>query len=167
MNNNTNIIEEIKWVAGIKHPTFSFDDPNNILADYSSIEEAKNKISLDLDFYTKETTSKLNNAILNVTYGLSKAKQKEVLAMSKAIEDAIAGLEYNVNYSEVQKTINKANSLIKTDYEDFSSVENAVNSASAITEESSDEEIVSAICMIRDAVAGLKYKQADYSMVDI
>ncbi len=48
--------------------------------------------------------------------------------MAKAIEDAIAALQYkDADYTKVDAAIAKANALNKDDYKDFSGVEAAVN----------------------------------------
>ena len=55
-------------------------------------------------------------------------EQSEVDAMAKAIEDAIAALQYkDADYTKVDAAIAKANALKKDDYKDFSGVEAAVN----------------------------------------
>ena len=81
----------VEWVAGIGHPTFVWDD-NNILADYTAVDAALAKVPADLTAYTDETVTALNNAKANVVRGKAFAKQSEVDAMAKAIEDAIAAL---------------------------------------------------------------------------
>ncbi len=54
-------------------------------------------------------------------------EQSEVDAMAKAIEDAIAALQYkDADYTKVDAAIAKANALNKDDYKDFSGVEAAV-----------------------------------------
>ena len=88
---NTNAAEGIKWVAGIKHPTFVWDDAN-IPADYTAVDAALAKVPADLTAYTDETVTALNNAKANVVRGKAFAKQSEVDAMAKAIEDAIKAL---------------------------------------------------------------------------
>ena len=82
----------VEWVAGIGHPTFVWDD-NNIPANYTAVDAALAKVPADLTAYTDETVTALNNAKANVVRGKAFAKQSEVDAMAKAIEDAIAALE--------------------------------------------------------------------------
>ena len=86
-----NASADVKWVAGIGHPTFVWDD-NNILADYTAVDAALAKVPADLTAYTDETVTALNNAKANVVRGKAFAKQSEVDAMAKAIEDAIKAL---------------------------------------------------------------------------
>lgn len=84
---------DIGWVAGIKHSTFAWDDAN-IPANYTAVDAALAKVPADLTAYTDETVTTLNNAKANVVRGKAFAKQSEVDAMAKAIEDAIAALQY-------------------------------------------------------------------------
>ena len=94
-------------------------------------------------------------------------EQSEVDAMAKAIEDAIAALQYkDADYTKVDAAIAKANALKKDDYKDFSGVETAVNAVvrdKNITEQSEVDAMVKAI---EDAIAVLQYKDADYTKVD-
>ena len=61
-------------------------------ADYAAVDAALENIPEDLTAYTDETVTALNNAKANVVKGKVLAKQSEVDAMAKAIEDAIAAL---------------------------------------------------------------------------
>ena len=115
------------WVAGLTHPTFSHDDPH-IPADYSAVEAARSKIPSDLTLYTDATVSQLNEALNNVTEGLTKDRQSEVTAMAAAIETAVSGLIYKgADYSAVDAAAEKANALNPQEYKDFSAVEAALS----------------------------------------
>ena len=71
--------------------------------------------------------SAVEDSINSVDRAKSKAQQTEVDAMAKAIEDAIAALQYkDADYTKVDAAIAKANALKKDDYKDFSGVEAAV-----------------------------------------
>ena len=87
--------------------------------------------------------------------------------MAKAIEDAIAALQYkDADYTKVDAAIAKAKALKKDDYKDFSAVETAVNAVvrgKNITEQSKVDAMAKAI---EDALAALQYKDADYTKVD-
>ena len=89
-------------------------------------------------------------------------EQSEVDAMAKAIEDAIAALQYkDADYTKVDATIANANALNKNDYKDFSSVEAAVNAVvrgKNITEQSEVDKMAKAI---EDALAALEKKPAN------
>ena len=82
--------------------------------------------------------------------------------MAKAIEDAIAALQYkDADYTKVDAAIAKANALNKDNYKDFTAVEAAVNAVvrdKNITEQSKVDAMAKAI---EDAIAALQYKDAD------
>ena len=62
------------------------------LADYSKVEAALAKIPEDMSSYTEESVTAVNAAKNNVVTGKIIAKQADVDAMAKAIEDAITAL---------------------------------------------------------------------------
>ena len=115
----TNAGSGVEWVAGIGHPTFVWDD-NNIPADYTAVDAAiARATALDSSLYTNYSAVK--DSINSVDRAKSKAQQTEVDAMAKAIEDAIAALQYkDADYTKVDAAIAKANALNKNDYKDFS-----------------------------------------------
>ena len=144
----------IEWVAGIKHPTFAWDD-NNILADYTAVDAAIAKTTaLDSSLYTNY--SAVEDSINSVDRAKSKAQQTEVDAMAKAIEDAVSALQYKgADYTKVDAAIAKANALNKDDYKDFSGVEAAVKAVvrgKNITEQSEVDKMAKAI---EDAINAL------------
>ena len=155
----TNAGTGIKWVAGIGHPTFVWDD-NNIPADYTAVDAAiARATALDSSLYTNYSAVK--DSINSVDRAKSKAQQTEVDAMAKAIEDAIAALQYkDADYTKVDAAIAKANALNKNDYKDFSGVEAAVKAVvrgKNITEQSEVDKMAKAI---EDAIAALEKKTA-------
>ena len=160
-----NASQGVVWVEGIEHPTFVWDD-NNILADYTAVEAAiARATALDRSLYTNY--SAVEDSINAVDRTKSKAKQTEVNAMAKAIEDAVSALQYkDADYTKVDAAIAKAKALKKDDYKDFSAVETAVNAVARdknITEQSA----VNAMAQdIEKAIAALQYKDADYTKVD-
>ena len=161
----TNAGAGVEWVARIGHPTFVWDD-NNIPADYTAVDAAiARATALDSSLYTNYSAVK--DSINSVDRAKSKAQQTEVDAMAKAIEDAIAALQYkDADYTKVDAAIAKANALNKNDYKDFSGVEAAVNAVvrdKNITEQSEVDAMAKAI---EDAIAALQYKDADYTKVD-
>ena len=161
----TNAGAGVEWVARIGHPTFVWDD-NNIPADYTAVDAAiARATALDSSLYTNY--SAVEDSINSVDRAKSKAQQTEVDAMAKAIEDAIAALQYkDADYTKVDAAIAKANALNKNDYKDFSGVEAAVNAVvrdKNITEQSEVDAMAKAI---EDAIAALQYKDADYTKVD-
>ena len=161
-----NASQGVVWVEGIEHPTFSWDLTNR-LADYTAVNVALDKVPQDISVYTDETLSVLKQAIDSVDTSLSAAEQSKVDAMAKAIEDAIAALQYkDADYTMVDAAIAKANALNKNDYKDFTGVEAAVKAVARdknITEQSEVDAMAKAI---EDAIATLQYKDADYTKVD-
>ena len=79
--------------------------------------------------------------------------------MAKAIEDAIAALQYkDADYTKVDAAIAKANALNKDNYKDFTGVEAAVNAVTRgknITEQTEVDAMAKAI---EDAIAALEKK---------
>ena len=135
-------------------------------ADYTKVDEAIAKANaLNKDNY--EDFSGVEAAVNAVVRDKNITEQSEVDAMAKAIEDAIAALQYkDANYTKVDEAIAKANALNKDDYKDFSAVESAVNAVvrdKNITEQSEVDAMAKAI---EDAIAALQYKDADYTKVD-
>ena len=128
-------------------------------ADYANVDAAIAKANnLNKDDY-KDFTA-VEAAINAVVRGKNITEQSEVDAMAKAIEDAIAALQYkDADYTKVDEAIAKANALNKDDYKDFSAVEAAVNAVvrdKNITEQSEVDAMAKAI---EDAIAALQYKE--------
>ena len=130
-------------------------------ADYTKVDEAIAKANaLNKDNY--KDFSAVEAAVNAVVRDKNITEQSEVDAMAKAIEDAIAALQYkDADYTKVDEAIAKANALKKDDYKDFSSVEAAVNAVvrgKNITEQSEVDKMAKAI---EDALAALEKKPAN------
>ena len=137
-----------------------------LFADYTKVDEAITKAkALNKDDY--KDFSAVDSAVNAVVRDKNVTEQSEVDKMAKAIEDAIAALQYkDADYTKVDAAIAKANALNKDDYKDFSAVESAINAVvrdKNITEQSEVDAMAKAI---EDAIAALKYKDADYTKVD-
>ena len=135
-------------------------------ADYTKVDAAIDKAkALNKDNY--KDFSGVEAAVKAVVRGKNITEQSEVDKMEKAIEDAIAALQYKgANYTKVDAAIDKAKALNKDNYKDFSGVEAAVNAVvrdKNITEQSEVDKMEKAI---EDAIAALQYKGADYTKVD-
>ena len=135
-------------------------------ADYTKVDAAIAKANaLKKDDY--KDFSNVKDAVKAVVRGKKITEQSEVDKMAKAIEDAIAALQYkDADYTKVDAAIAKANALKKDDYKDFSNVKDAVKAVvrgKKITEQSEVDKMAKAI---EDAIAALKYKDADYTKVD-
>ena len=162
---NANAAEGVRWVPGIKHPTFDWDS-KNIPANYSKVDEAIAKAeALNKDNY--KNFSAVEAAVNAVVRDKNITEQSKVDAMAKAIEDAIAALQYkDADYTKVDAAIAKANALNKDNYKDFTGVEAAVKAVvrgKNITEQTEVNAVAKAI---EDAIAALQYKDADYTKVD-
>lgn len=153
----TNAGAGVEWVAGIGHPTFVWDD-NNIPADYTKVDAAIAKANaLNKDNY--KDFSAVETAVKAVVRDKNITEQSEVDAMAKAIEDAIAALQYkDADYTKVDAAIAKVNALNKDEYKDFTAVEAAVKAVvrdKNITEQSEVDAMAKAI---EDAIAALEKK---------
>ena len=129
-------------------------------ADYSKVDAAIAEAeALNKDEYKDFT--KVEEAVNAVVRGKNITEQAEVDAMVKAIEDAIAALEYkDADYSKVAAAIAKAKALNKNEYKDFTKVEEAVNAVvrgKNITEQTEVDAMAKAI---EDAIAALERKPA-------
>ena len=135
-------------------------------ADYTKVDAAIAKANaLNKDNY--KDFSAVETAVNAVAHDKNITEQSKVDAMAKAIEDAIAALQYkDADYTKVDAAIAKANALNKDNYKDFTAVEAAVNAVvrdKNITEQSKVDAMAKAI---EDAIAALQYKDADYTKVD-
>ena len=129
-------------------------------ADYTKVDEAIAKANtLNKDNY-KDFTA-VEAAVKAVVRDKNITEQSEVDAMAKAIEDAIAALQYKgADYTKVDAAIAKANALNKNDYKDFSGVEAAIKAVvrgKNITEQSEVDKMAKAI---EDAISALEKKPA-------
>ena len=129
-------------------------------ADYTKVDEAIAKANaLNKDEY-KDFTA-VEAAVNAVVRDKNITEQSEVDAMAKAIEDAIAALQYkDADYTKVDAAIAKANALNKDNYKDFTGVETAVKAVvrgKNITEQSEVDKMAKAI---EDAIAALEKKPA-------
>ena len=143
-------------IATLQYKDANYDKVNEAIAKANKLNKGDYK-----DF------SGVDNAVNAVASGKNITEQSDVDAMAKAIEDAIADLQYkDANYDEVDAAITKADALNKDDYKDFSCVKAAVKTVvrdKNITEQSEVDKMAKAI---EDAIADLKYKDADYTKVD-
>ena len=135
-------------------------------ADYTKVDAAIAKANaLNKDNY-KDLTA-VETVVNAVVRDNNITEQSEVDAMAKAIEDAIAALQYkDADYTKVDAAIAKANALNKDNYKDLTAVEAAVNAVvrdKNITEQSEVDAMAQAI---EDTIAALQYKDADNTKVD-
>ena len=135
-------------------------------ADYTQVDAAIAKANaLNKDNY-KDFTG-VEAAVNAVVRDKNITEQSEVDAMAKAIEDAIAALQYkDADYTKVDAAIAKANALNKNDYKDFTGVEAAVNAVTRGKNLTEQTEVNAMAKAIEDAIDALQYKDADYTKVD-
>lgn len=156
---NANAQTENLWTLGISgYPVFAHQS-DRILADYRAVDAAREQIPEDLSLYTEASVKNLNDLLASVNDRLSMDEQDQVDAMAKAIEDAIAALEYRgADYTAVEEAIAKAEALDPEDYTDFSAVTAAIEAVEydkRITEQAEVDAMAKAI---EDAIAALEKK---------
>ena len=150
----------VEWVAGINHPTFSWDS-RNIPADYTAVNGAiASAEAIDGSLYANY--GDVEAAINNVDRSKNKMQQADVDAMAQAIENAITALQYkDADYTKVDEAIAKANALNKDAYTNFTAVETAINAVvrdKNITEQDKVDAMAKAI---EDAMAALVKKPTE------
>ena len=85
--------------------------------------------------------------------------------MAKAIEDAIAALQYKgADYSKVDAAIAKADALNKDEYKDFSAVDAAVNAVVRGKPLTEQDEVDAMAKAIEDAIAALEKKPVEMTV---
>ncbi|MFR7563217.1 LPXTG cell wall anchor domain-containing protein [Faecalibacillus intestinalis] len=162
-----NASEGIKWVCGINHPTFSWNELN-ILADYTKVNEAKSKVPNDLSIYTDESVKALKDVLALVEDGKNLTEQEIVDGYAMNIENAIKELKYkDADYTKVNEARAKVPSdlsvytdeSIKSLKDILTSIEEGKN----ITEQATVDGYADAITK---AISELKYRLADYTKVN-
>ena len=129
-------------------------------ADYSKVDAAIAKAEV-LNKNEYKDFTKVEEAVNAVVRGKNITEQTEVDAMAKAIEDAIAALEYkDADYSKVDAAIAKAKALNKNEYKDFTKVEEAVNAVVRGKNITEQTEVDAMAKTIEDAIAALERKPA-------
>lgn len=128
-------------------------------ADYTEVTEAKKRIPSDLTLYTDETVQALEDVLKDVKYDLDITQQDTVDGYADAINKAIDQLEYKAaDYTEVDKAIEKANSLNKDNYKDFSKVEDAINAVNR-DKDITEQEVVNGYAdAINEAIDALVFQ---------
>ena len=129
-------------------------------ANYTKVDEAIAKAkALNKDNY--KDFSAVETAVNAVVRDKNITEQSEVNTMAKAIEDAIAALQYkDADYTKVDAAIAKANALNKASYKDFTAVEAAVNAVVRGKNITQQAEVDAMAKAIEDAIAALQYKDA-------
>ena len=130
-------------------------------ADYTKVDAAIAKAkALKKEDY--KDFSGVETAVNAVVRDKNITEQSDVDTMAKAIEDAIAALQYkDADYTKVDAAIAKANALNKDNYKDFTGVEAAVNAVARGKNITQQAEVDTMAKAIEDAIAALQYKDAD------
>ena len=147
----------VEWVAGINHPTFSWDS-RNIPADYTAVNDAiASAEAIDGSLYANY--GDVEAAINNVDRSKSKMQQANVDAMAQAIENAITALQYkDADYTKVDEAIAKANALNKDAYTNFTAVETAINAVVRDKNITEQDEVDAMAQAIENAITALVEK---------
>lgn len=128
-------------------------------ADYTKVTEAKKRIPSDLTLYTDETVQALEDALKDVKYDLDITQQDTVDGYVDAINKAINQLKYKAaDYTEVDKAIEKANTLNKDNYKDFSKVEDAIKTVVRSKNITEQDEVDAMAKAINDAIDALVFQ---------
>ena len=128
-------------------------------ADYTKVTEAKKRIPSDLTLYTDETVQALEDALKDVKYDLDITQQDTVKGYADAINKAINQLKYKAaDYTEVDKAIEKANTLNKDNYKDFSKVEDAIKTVVRSKNITEQDEVDAMAKAINDAIDALVFQ---------
>lgn len=135
-------------------------------ADYSKVDEATTKAeAIHKENY--KDFSQVESAIQAVVRGKNITEQANVDKMAKAINDAIAALEYkDADYSKVDEAIAKAKALNPADYTDFSAVEDAMNKVVRGKNITEQDEVDAMAQAIETAIANLEKKPIGSSKPD-
>ena len=140
-------------------------------ADYTNvdiaIENANKKIETSEYDFTDETLNALQKAIDNVDRTLDILSQETVDSYVTAIEEATNALKYvSANYTEVYAALDRANALIRSDYEDLSNVDEAVRAVEENLTIDRQNEVDQMAQAINSAIDSLQYAMADYTAVN-
>ena len=135
-------------------------------ANYSAVNKATARANaLNKDDYSD--FSAVENAINSVVYDKTYKEQATVNLYAQNIENAINSLTLrSADYTEVNAAISRANELDENLYKDFTAVENAINAVDRTKNFKEQTEVDDMARAINDAIAALKYKDADYTETD-
>ncbi|MBO5411413.1 MAG: bacterial Ig-like domain-containing protein, partial [Clostridia bacterium] len=130
-------------------------------ADYSALDVLKEKADgIDRSLYTPESLADLDNSLAAVDYSLTIDKQDQIAEWAKAIDDAIANLEYlPADYSVVRDLISKAESIDRKYYSTLSLtvLDNAINSVDYTLDITRQATVDGYAKNIKNAVSNLTY----------
>lgn len=159
------------------HHTWKFGEDKSIVwcggpADYSAVEAAIAMVPEDLSIYTDESVQALLDALAAVEEGLLEEEQARVDAWAAAINAALAALVPKegklADYSAVDAALTLAAQIDLNLYTDASrqALEDAIKAVRRGLLEDEQATVDAWAKAIRDAIAALVYKPADYSRVE-
>jgi len=142
-------------------------------ADYTKVDAALKTIPSDKDLkelYTEESVKAVTAAKDAVVRDLDATEQKKVDAMAETIEKAVKALKYkDADYSKVESALDKIPSEEEENLYTEKSMEAVVEAAEAVKRDldiTHQDEVDAMAKAIEDAIAALKYRDADYSKVE-
>ena len=143
-----------------------YEQPELLKANYQAVKEAIRKAdALNQDDYVD--FSAVTEAIEAVEYNKDYTEQATVDGYAEAIENAVKALVLrSADYTAVDAAIAKARALNGNLYKNFSDVTAAVKAVDRNKNFKEQAEVDAMAQAIEDAIAALKYKDADYSKVD-
>ena len=143
------------------------------MADYTKVDAALKTIPSDKDLkdlYTEESVKAVTAAKDAVVRDLDATEQTKVDKMATTIEKAVKGLKYkDADYSKVEAALAKIPSEEEENLYTEKSMEAVVEAAEAVKRDldiTHQNEVDKMAKAIEDAIATLKYKDADYSKVE-
>lgn len=143
------------------------------MADYTKVDAALKTIPSDKDLkdlYTEESVKAVTAAKDAVVRDLDATEQTKVDKMATTIEKAVKGLKYkDADYSKVEAALAKIPSEEEENLYTEKSMEAVVEAAEAVKRDldiTHQNEVDKMAKAIEDAIAALKYKDADYSKVE-
>lgn len=161
-NDSGATLEEIQSVTKSLNSAVDLAEPVN-LAELQKVYDEASKIPNDN--YTGSTWANLRNSLSAATELLvgSGRTYEKVEAAIQAIEDAIAGLRYNLDLSALQVLVNESSALIEDDYEaaEWPAFTEALEAAEAIltsTEQITQEQVDEAKTELQNAKDSLRAK---------
>lgn len=142
-------------------------------ADYTKVDAALKTIPSDKDLkdlYTEESVKAVTAAKNAVERNLDATEQKKVDAMAENIEKAVKALKYkDADYRKVEAALAKIPSEEEENLYTEKSMEAVVEAAEAVKRDldiTHQNEVDAMAKAIEDAIAALKYRDADYSKVE-
>ena len=141
------------FTQGKLYPVFTTDP-----ADYTEVDAAIAKANaLNKDNY--KDFSAVEAAVNAVVRNKNITEQSDVNAMAAAIKNAITALQYkDADYTKVDEAIAKAEALNKSDYTNFTAVDNAVKAVDRDKKITEQTEVDAMAKTIEDAIAALVKK---------